>query len=159
MSAAAEFPKSTDWVINEDKALPMLRGVWDLGINTIDTANIYSSGESERIITKFIQQYNILRHEIMILSKCYFLVLEKLNLHATKNPEYRDEAKYINQYGLSRTAIFYAVKASLVRLETSYIDLSVSNSGRSQTHRVVWLTSSPSFRRGDPCQRNHAGSS
>jgi predicted oxidoreductase len=43
-------------VIGEDKALPILKAAWDRGINTIDTANTYSNGESERIIAKFIEE-------------------------------------------------------------------------------------------------------
>ncbi|KIJ46090.1 hypothetical protein M422DRAFT_250521 [Sphaerobolus stellatus SS14] len=116
-----------DWVINEDKALPMLKAAWDLGVNTIDTANVYSNGESERIIAKFIKQYNIPRNEIVILSKCYWLVPKKVNITGMVNPELYnqayDQAEYINQYGLSRAAIFNAVDASLSRLESSYIDL------------------------------------
>ena len=40
-----------------------------------------------------------------------------------KDDSIKQTAKYINQYGLSRQAIFNAVDASLARLETSYIDL------------------------------------
>lgn len=27
-----------------------MKAAWDLGINTIDTANVYSNGESERLV-------------------------------------------------------------------------------------------------------------
>jgi len=43
-----------DWVLTEEEALPILKEAWDRGINTIDTANVYSYGVSERIIGKFI---------------------------------------------------------------------------------------------------------
>jgi hypothetical protein len=33
-----------------------MKAAWDLGINTIDTANIYSNGESGRLIGKFIKK-------------------------------------------------------------------------------------------------------
>jgi len=33
-----------------------MKAAWDLGINTIDTANIYSNGESERLVAKFIRK-------------------------------------------------------------------------------------------------------
>jgi len=33
-----------------------MKAAWDLGINTFDTANINSSGESERLIAKFIKK-------------------------------------------------------------------------------------------------------
>ena len=38
------------------QALPLLKAAWDLGINTIDTANTYSNGDSERIIGNFIEK-------------------------------------------------------------------------------------------------------
>ncbi len=38
------------------KALPLLKAAWDRGVTTIDTANVYSNGESERIIGKFLKQ-------------------------------------------------------------------------------------------------------
>jgi len=36
------------WVINEDNAMPLLKAAWGRGVTTIDTANVYSNGESER---------------------------------------------------------------------------------------------------------------
>jgi len=31
------------WVLNEEKALPLLKAAWDAGIQTWDTANAYSN--------------------------------------------------------------------------------------------------------------------
>jgi len=31
------------WVLNEDKALPLFKAAWDAGIQTWDTANVYSN--------------------------------------------------------------------------------------------------------------------
>ncbi|KAG6821285.1 ammonium transporter Amt2 [Tricholoma furcatifolium] len=45
-----------DWVLPEEAGIKLLQAAYDLGINTIDTANIYSNGESERIIGKWIKQ-------------------------------------------------------------------------------------------------------
>jgi len=45
-----------DWVLTEEEALPILKEAWDRGINTIDTANVYSYGVSERIIGQFIKK-------------------------------------------------------------------------------------------------------
>ena len=33
-----------------------MKAAWDLGINTIDTANFYSNGESERLVAKFMKK-------------------------------------------------------------------------------------------------------
>jgi aryl-alcohol dehydrogenase-like predicted oxidoreductase len=112
-----------DWVLNADKALPILKAAWDLGINTIDTANIYSNGESERVVAKFIKEFQIPRHEIIIATKCHGLVSNVVGERSFLKPELKEERQYINQYGLSRSAIFNAVDASLQRLETNYIDL------------------------------------
>ena len=70
-------------------------------------------------------QYNIPRNQLTILTKCYFLVADELDVHPLQRLELHDQAKYINQHGLSRAAIFNAVEASLSRLDTPYIDLSV----------------------------------
>jgi aryl-alcohol dehydrogenase-like predicted oxidoreductase len=32
-----------DWVLDEDKALPLLKAAWDAGIQTWDTADMYSN--------------------------------------------------------------------------------------------------------------------
>lgn len=34
------------WVLNEDKSLPLLKAAWDAGIQTWDTADIYSNVHS-----------------------------------------------------------------------------------------------------------------
>ncbi|OBZ74334.1 hypothetical protein A0H81_05761 [Grifola frondosa] len=117
--------KWLDWVLEEDKALPILKAAWDAGVNTIDTANMYSNGESERIIGKFVKQYNIPRRNLVILTKGRFLVAEDDPSLVTSyfRPELAGTRDYVNQGGLSRTAIFNQVDASLARLEMDYIDL------------------------------------
>lgn len=37
------------WVLNEDKALPLLKAAWDAGIQTWDTANAYSNVQTPRL--------------------------------------------------------------------------------------------------------------
>ena len=59
----------------------------------------------------------------MIASKCFGLVADDPGVRTYLAPELKQQAKYVNQSGLSRTAIFNAVDASLVRLETPYLDL------------------------------------
>ncbi|TDL18369.1 Aldo/keto reductase [Rickenella mellea] len=111
------------WVINEDKALPLLKAAWDRGVSTIDTANVYSNGDSERIIGKFIKQYNIPRRKLLILTKCNGLVHDEPGVRTILQPGLKDTRDYVNQSGLSRNAILNAVDASLERLGTDYIDL------------------------------------
>ncbi|KAI3609264.1 aldo keto reductase [Moniliophthora roreri] len=112
------------WVLNEEQSIEILKAAWDRGINTIDTANVYSNGESERIIAKFIQKYNVPRNQIIILSKCHHLVAAEPSVLTVVNmAELAKQRQYVNQSGLSRAAIFNQVEASLERLNTTYIDL------------------------------------
>ncbi|MBL4635979.1 MAG: aldo/keto reductase [Kofleriaceae bacterium] len=73
------------------------------GINIFDTADVYSAGESERILGKLIADC---RDEIVLATKAYF-------------PTGPDR----NARGLSRYHIVRAVEASLKRLNTEYIDI------------------------------------
>ncbi|KAI4524598.1 Aldo/keto reductase [Schizophyllum commune Loenen D] len=118
--------ESTQWILGEEAALPILKAAWDRGINTIDTSNNYSNGDSERIIGKFMKKYQIPREEIIIATKCWGLVGKGADhdvLTYALYPEINQRKQYINQYGLSRASIFNAVEGSLARLNTSYIDL------------------------------------
>ncbi|KAH0584704.1 hypothetical protein H2248_010232 [Termitomyces sp. 'cryptogamus'] len=116
-------PAWANWVIGEESAFKVLDAAWELGINTIDTANVYSNGESERIIGKWIEQNKIPRERLIIATKCHGLVGNSPDVRTALNPHLRDHRDYINQSGLSRAAIFNAVDASLQRLKLSYIDL------------------------------------
>ncbi|KAL1705378.1 NADP-dependent oxidoreductase domain-containing protein [Schizophyllum commune] len=122
----AATDESTQWVKGEEEALPILKAAWDRGINTIDTSNNYSNGDSERIVAKFIEKYQIPRDEIVIATKCWGLVGKGPDHDALtflQFPEINNRKQYINQSGLSRAAIFHAVEGSLKRLNTPYIDL------------------------------------
>lgn len=115
--------KWAPWVLDEEPSIEIMKAAWDLGINTIDTANIYSNGESERLVAKFIKKYNIPRSQIIIATKCNGLVAHDLSVQPFFVPGLANLPEYVNQSGLSRAAIFNAVDASLTRLETPYIDL------------------------------------
>jgi aryl-alcohol dehydrogenase-like predicted oxidoreductase len=117
-------PEWMPWVLDEEKSLPLLKAAYDRGLNTWDTANVYSNGGSEEIIGKAIKKYNIPRHKLVILTKCFAAVGEEPNIRVVSYPnELAISKDYVNQAGLSRQAIFAAVDASLARLNTSYIDL------------------------------------
>lgn len=116
-------PKWAPWVLDEEPSIEIMKAAWDLGVNTIDTANIYSNGESERLVAKFIKKYSIPRSQIIIATKCYGLVANDLSIPSFFMPDLNNLPEYVNQSGLSRAAIFNAVYASLARLDTPYIDL------------------------------------
>jgi aryl-alcohol dehydrogenase-like predicted oxidoreductase len=75
----------------------------DAGINLIDTANVYSIGESETMVGKALQGR---RHGIVLATK--------VRGRMGQGP---------NDVGLSRLHIIESVEASLKRLGTDYIDL------------------------------------
>ncbi|MFP4632570.1 MAG: aldo/keto reductase [Halobacteriota archaeon] len=91
------------WVLERDEALPILERAIDLGVNFFDTANIYSHGESERVLGEAIDGH---RDEAVVATKTYF--------------EMRDQP---NAGGLSRKAIEQEVEASLERLDVDTVDL------------------------------------
>lgn len=69
-----------------------------------DTADAYSSGVSEEIIGKAIKKYNIPRHKLIILTKCWAPVSEheNCNIVGLRHELYRSK-DYINQQGKYRT--------------------------------------------------------
>ncbi|KXT14298.1 hypothetical protein AC579_8411 [Pseudocercospora musae] len=112
------------WSLEEDKALPLLKGAFDHGLNTWDTANVYSNGKSEEIIGKAIKTYQLPRHKLILLSKCGGYVGEAPNVKGDRYENAISRSKdYVNQGGLSRSAIFEQVEASLRRLDTKYLDV------------------------------------
>ncbi|KAL5338192.1 NADP-dependent oxidoreductase domain-containing protein [Aspergillus crustosus] len=119
--------EGSPWVLSEEQALPLLKKAYDCGINTWDTANTYSNGQSEVIIGKSLKTYSIPREKVVIMTKLYYPVME-ITSNARPNPATND-GPLVNQMGLSRKHIFEAVDASLRRLGTTYIDVL-------QLHRV-----------------------
>jgi aryl-alcohol dehydrogenase-like predicted oxidoreductase len=109
------------WVLNEADSLPLLEHAYKSGINTWDTADIYSHGQSERIIGKALKQFNIPRNKVVLLSKCYFGVDES-NLGRPIAESSANNGDTVNEVGLSRKHIFDAVEKSVERLGT-HIDV------------------------------------
>jgi aryl-alcohol dehydrogenase-like predicted oxidoreductase len=104
--------------------LPLLKAAYDRGINTWDTANVYSQGVSEIIVGKAIKKYNIPREKVIIMTKCFWGVGEEPEVrHFVHREAFENSKDYVNQYHLSRAAIFNQVNASLKRLDMDYIDV------------------------------------
>ncbi|KAI9151107.1 hypothetical protein H9P43_009722 [Blastocladiella emersonii ATCC 22665] len=114
-------PEWQPWVLDADQSLPLLQAAWDAGINFFDSADIYSNGESERILGRFMRESGIKRTEIVVATKLFGHVADSpsINTFAVPLPKHAS----VNQMGLSRKHIFDAVDASLERLGTDYIDL------------------------------------
>ncbi|EXK26641.1 alcohol dehydrogenase [Fusarium oxysporum f. sp. lycopersici 4287] len=112
--------KWQQWITDEEASLPILEHAYKNGINTWDTADIYSHGMSERIIAKAIKQYNIPRNKLVLLSKCY----NGINEEDSSIPvaTFTNDGEMVNQVGLSRKHVFDAVEKSVGRPGT-YIDV------------------------------------
>ncbi|RFU31811.1 hypothetical protein B7463_g4519, partial [Scytalidium lignicola] len=108
------------WVLDEEQAMPILKAAYDRGINTWDTANVYSNGYAERIIGNTIKKYELPRHKIVLVTKCYGFVQEDPDARGMLVPASTPK-------NMGATTIpcchFNAVEASLNRLQTDYIDL------------------------------------
>jgi aryl-alcohol dehydrogenase-like predicted oxidoreductase len=67
-------------------------------------------------------QYNIPRHRVVILTRHIFMVPDTME-ESVFDPTLKTRREYVNEWGLSRAALFHQVDASLARLGTDYIDL------------------------------------
>ncbi|CAE6465747.1 unnamed protein product [Rhizoctonia solani] len=119
-------PDWQGWVLNEEEGLKHIKAAYDAGIQTFDTANMYSNGLSEVILGKAIKQFNLPRDEIVVLTKVYFPVGKEYSVPSTSlaggDPELESQG-YTNQFGLSRKHIFDSIKRSLGRLQLDYVDV------------------------------------
>ncbi|KAA0252193.1 aldo/keto reductase [Acidobacteria bacterium ACD] len=88
---------------DHDDSIRVIHEALDAGVNFVDTANIYSYGESEEIVGKAIKAR---RQEVVLATKVWGAM--------GPGP---------NQKGLSRKAIQEQCEASLRRLQTDVIDL------------------------------------
>lgn len=113
----------SDWVIDdEEKVFRILKKCYDNGLRTFDTADVYSNGQSEIFLGKFLKKYDIPRDRVVILTKCMFAVDSNDPNFTFRNLSEYPEYEYANLQGLSRKHIFDAVKNSVERLGT-YIDV------------------------------------
>ena len=94
-----------DWVLDEAESRPIIERAIDLGINFFDTANMYSAGESERILGNVLSGYD--RDWPVVATKVY-------------HPMDEDDP---NARGLSRKAIEQELRHSLDRLGMETVDL------------------------------------
>ena len=109
------FGSGEPWMIGDrEQSKEILDRAIDLGINFLDTANVYSQGESEEIVGEAIEGR---RDELVVATKVYGPMRE--------GP---------NGQGLSRKHVLEQAEKSLDRLGTDYIDLY-------QTHR--WDENTP----------------
>jgi aryl-alcohol dehydrogenase-like predicted oxidoreductase len=92
--------------LDEAASFELMTASYEAGINLLDTADVYSGGNSETIIGKWLKKGIARRDEILINTK--------VRAPAGKGP---------NEKGLSRHHVLTAAEGSLRRLEVDYIDL------------------------------------
>jgi len=109
------LPGRQAWALSEEESQPFLRQALDLGINFFDTANVYSGGDSEVVVGRFLKA-NTRREAVVLATKAHGVMREEPNGR-----------------GLSRKEIVFELEQSLKRLETDYVDLY-------QTHRWDYET-------------------
>jgi aryl-alcohol dehydrogenase-like predicted oxidoreductase len=94
------------WILEEEASRPLIRQAIERGINFFDTADVYSRGESERILGRALRDFGPSRDRLVIATKVF-------------HPMSDDP----NDRGLSRKHILHSIDSSLQRLDTDYVDL------------------------------------
>jgi aryl-alcohol dehydrogenase-like predicted oxidoreductase len=92
--------------VDQNLADQLLQSSFDAGVNFVDTADVYTNGESEKTLGKAINNVGIARKDIVIATKVFGRT-----------------GKGRNDVGASRGHIMDGVEQSLKRLGTDYIDL------------------------------------
>jgi aryl-alcohol dehydrogenase-like predicted oxidoreductase len=92
--------------VGTSDAATLVGSALDQGVNFIDTADVYSEGESEELLGKALKALGRPREQLVIATK----VRNRLG-------------PGVNQVGLSRGHILGGIDASLKRLQLDYVDL------------------------------------
>ena len=100
---AMNFGTAQDAPCGEDEARRIIDTFLDQGNNFIDTANVYTGGQSEEIVGRAVRSR---RDEVVVATKA-------------RGPQ----GSGPNDVGLSRLHLTRALEASLRRLDTDYVDL------------------------------------
>jgi aryl-alcohol dehydrogenase-like predicted oxidoreductase len=92
--------------VDQRGADELIKASIDAGINFIDTADVYSAGQSEKLVGQALKNLNIARKDIVLATKAY----------SRMGPGRND-------VGASRGHIMDAIEGSLSRLQTDHVDL------------------------------------
>jgi aryl-alcohol dehydrogenase-like predicted oxidoreductase len=92
--------------VGEKEAEALVGAALDAGVNFIDTANVYSDGDSERLLGAALKSLGRPRDQVVVATK----------VRGRVGPG-------VNEVGLSRAHILSAIDASLRRLGLEYVDL------------------------------------
>jgi 1-deoxyxylulose-5-phosphate synthase len=100
-------PQWRPWVLDEAASRPFIARAVEQGINFFDTADMYSRGESERVVGRALKEL-ARRDQVVVATKAFYPVTDDVD---------------VNAGGLSRKHLFAAIDASLQRLGMDYVDL------------------------------------
>lgn len=88
------------WTIGPEETREVIRRALELGVNFIDTANVYAHGTSEEFIGAALRDLGVRREDVVVASKVFF-----------------------NEGASSAKAIKREIEGTLRRLNTDYLDL------------------------------------
>ncbi len=104
--------RAADWGMTAQERLSFLKQHVELGITTVDHADIYGNYECESLFGEALKLDQGVREQIQIVTKC------DINLCGDKTPE-----RKINHYDTSSAHIYQSVNNSLERLNVTEIDV------------------------------------
>ncbi|EHV9704838.1 aldo/keto reductase family oxidoreductase [Vibrio parahaemolyticus] len=104
--------RAADWGMTAQERLSFLKQHIELGITTVDHADIYGNYECEALFGEALALDKSVRNQIQIVTKC------DINLCGDKTPE-----RKINHYDTSSAHIYQSVNNSLERLNVDEIDV------------------------------------
>ena len=103
------------WVLDEERAVPILRRALDRGIRFFDMADWYSTGRNEELVGRRLLEW-LPREELVLATKVFYPMSEQPN-----------------DRGLSRKHLLTSIDRSLQRLGTDYIDLYIVHAFDAET--------------------------
>ncbi|WWC85181.1 uncharacterized protein L201_000039 [Kwoniella dendrophila CBS 6074] len=64
-------PEWQEWVLDEKASIEHIKFAYEAGINTFDTADVYSGGVSEEVLGKALREIGAPRESVVILTKVF----------------------------------------------------------------------------------------
>lgn len=102
--------------IDQQHSSEILGKAIELGVNFIDTADVYARGEAEKVVGNFLKEGQYTRKDLVVSSKVFWPMSD-----------------LPNDSGLSRKHIMDSIDNTLNRLQLDYIDIYYA-------HRYDWQT-------------------